>query len=66
MTPETKLPKILATALLLISLGKVAPVEAANPEYVKRLLETKECSGCELSRANLSFAILVNANREGR
>jgi hypothetical protein len=65
MTPNPKLLKILAQFLLLISLGKVAPVEAANPEHVKRLLETKECSGCDLSGANLSLAILVNANLRG-
>ena len=65
MTPNPKLLKILAQFLLVISLGKVAPVEAANPEHVLRLLETKECAGCDLSGANLSLAILVNANLRG-
>jgi len=68
MTP--KLAKSLMAALLLISLGDAALVEAADPSHVRQLLETKECSGCDLSRANLSgaslsFAILVNANLMG-
>jgi uncharacterized protein YjbI with pentapeptide repeats len=58
MTP--KLAKSLMAALLLISLGDAALVEAADPSHVRRLLETKECSGCDLSRANLSGADLTD------
>ncbi len=65
MAPKSKRLNILAIALLAICLGDAAPVKAANPEHIKRLLETKECSECDLSGANLSFAILVNANLRG-
>ena len=61
---------VLATALLLTPFCLAAPAKAKNPDSVKRLLETKECSKCDLSGAdlsgmNLSFAILVDANLKG-
>jgi|GEM_PF-2862469 len=70
MTRKPKQLTILTAALLLISLGQAVPAQAANPEHIKKLLETKECSECDLSGANLSganlsFAILINANLRG-
>lgn len=65
----------LVTPLLFASVG-----QAANPDDLQRLLETRECQGCDLSgvnlqgehligvdlrNANLSGANLINANLEG-
>jgi uncharacterized protein YjbI with pentapeptide repeats len=62
------------------TLPMVLPAKAENPADVKRLLETRECSGCNLAganltgahllgadlrNANLKGAILVNTNLEG-
>ena len=34
----------------------------ADPNQVRQVLQTRECQGCDLSRAKLSFANLRNAN----
>jgi len=70
MTHKPKQLTIFTAALFLIFLGQAVPTKAANPEHIKKLLETKECSECDLSEANLSganlsFAILINANLRG-
>jgi uncharacterized protein YjbI with pentapeptide repeats len=53
---------ILATIMFLIPIGLAAPSQAANPHHIQRLLETKQCIGCDLSGANLSGADLREAN----
>lgn len=57
--------KILATAAILAPLWLTTPVKAENPEHVKQLLETKQCQGCDLSRADLTNANLEGANLSG-
>ncbi|MCP2728592.1 pentapeptide repeat-containing protein [Limnofasciculus baicalensis] len=64
-----KLKNLLAAAIV-STLGFATPTQAGNPEDVKRLLETKECTGCDLKNADLrgvdlSLAILVDANLSG-
>lgn len=59
--------KIHATGVILTLLCFAAPIRAENPDHVRRLLATKECSKCDLSRADLSgvdlsFAILIDAD----
>jgi uncharacterized protein YjbI with pentapeptide repeats len=56
---------ILATTMFLIQIGLAAPSQAANPHHIQRLLETKQCVGCDLSGANLSGADLREANLGG-
>jgi len=50
-----KLEILAATALVSTY---AAPVKAENP-HVRRLLETRECAGCDLTKANLGGAHLV-------
>jgi uncharacterized protein YjbI with pentapeptide repeats len=62
--------KNLLVVVIVSTLGFATPTQAGNPEDVKRLLETKECTGCDLKNAdlsgvNLSLAILVDANLSG-
>lgn len=61
---EMKL-SILATIALTATIGFATPAAAENPQHVKRLLETKQCQGCNLSGANLTNAELSNANLIG-
>jgi uncharacterized protein YjbI with pentapeptide repeats len=57
--------KILATAAILAPLWLTTPVKAENPDHVKRLLETKQCQGCDLSGVNLTNANLEGVNLSG-
>lgn len=61
--------KLLTTTILLISISLTAPAKATSYEaaHLKRLLETKQCPGCDLRNAdlrgaNLSYADLRGAN----
>jgi len=54
-----------ATALLVASLTLTNPAQAANPEHIKQLLETKQCKGCDLTNAHLRGASLEGANLAG-
>lgn len=61
--------RILATTFLLTTICLTAPAIAKSyePDHLKRLLETKQCPGCNLSYAdlrgaNLSYADLRGAN----
>lgn len=51
--------------LLLLGLATAAPSFAANPNHVRQLLQTGECRGCDLTRANLRNANLRDAQLEG-
>lgn len=44
---------ILTIIMILSQLGWINSAKAANPAAIRRLLETNECSGCDLSEANL-------------
>ncbi|WP_017721766.1 pentapeptide repeat-containing protein [Kamptonema formosum] len=54
--------KILAIFTLLASLLLGTAAEAENPQHVRRLLNTKQCRGCNLSGANLRQADLKDAD----
>ena len=61
--------KIIVTTILLTTMGLTAPAIAKSyePNHLKRLLETNQCPGCNLSNAdlrgvNLSYADLRGAN----
>ncbi len=61
---------ILTTTGLLIAIGFASGVKAENVSHVKQLLETKKCSKCDLTGAqlagmNLSGADLSGANLRG-
>ncbi len=61
---------ILTTTGLLIAIGFASGVKAENVSQVKQLLETKKCSKCDLTGAqlagmNLSGADLTGANLRG-
>ncbi|PZO43526.1 MAG: pentapeptide repeat-containing protein [Pseudanabaena frigida] len=49
----------LVGAIASISFTELA---VADPNQIRQVLQTKECSGCDLSRAKLSFANLRGAN----
>jgi hypothetical protein len=51
-----------AIAAILAIVGLAVPVKAENPIQLKRLLETKECQGCDLSKANLKSTHLIGAD----
>ncbi|MBW4520785.1 MAG: pentapeptide repeat-containing protein [Scytolyngbya sp. HA4215-MV1] len=60
-------PSVLAAFAFLATLYIINPVEAANPDHIRRLLETNGCPGCNLSYANLrgtnlSYADLRRSN----
>jgi uncharacterized protein YjbI with pentapeptide repeats len=62
------LKAILADRFPLLSvnqLGMTSIAQAANPDHVKQLLQTKSCPGCDLSEANLSDKDLQGANLSG-
>jgi hypothetical protein len=44
--------EILAATALVSTICLAAPVKAENPAHVRQLLETGECAGCDLTRAN--------------
>ncbi|HEY9810024.1 MAG TPA: pentapeptide repeat-containing protein, partial [Halomicronema sp.] len=50
--------KHLTILAVLISLTGQLSVRAENPQHVRRLLETKECRGCNLGNVNLRGADL--------
>ncbi|NES93981.1 MAG: pentapeptide repeat-containing protein [Desertifilum sp. SIO1I2] len=57
----------IATVLLA---STFSPAKAQNPAHVEQLLQTRQCSRCDLSRsnlagANLRYANLAGANLEG-
>ena len=54
--------RILAILTLLASLCPGTAAEAENPQHVRRLLDTKQCRGCNLSGANLRQADLKEAD----
>lgn len=59
--------KTLSTALLgfstiLLSLGLSNTAQAANPNHVQQLLETRFCQGCDLRGADLRAAHLIGAD----
>jgi BTB/POZ domain-containing protein KCTD9 len=61
--------RFLAITILLTTIGLTSPAVAKSyePNHLKRLLETKQCPGCDLSSAdlrgaNLSYADLRGAN----
>ncbi|MFB2921941.1 pentapeptide repeat-containing protein [Aerosakkonema funiforme] len=59
--------QIIGSAILLNFVPSLSPVNAFNASQVTQLLQTKECSRCDLTGANLSgadlsFAILTDAN----
>lgn len=41
------------------------PVQAANPQDIQRLIQTGECSGCDLSDANLEGVHVLGADLRG-
>jgi len=57
--------KILAAAALIAPLLLAWPASAETTDPVKQLLETKQCPGCNLLRANLSGADLTQADLSG-
>jgi uncharacterized protein YjbI with pentapeptide repeats len=59
--------KILATTMLLATLCLTAPAKATSyeSEHLKRLLETKQCPGCDLTNADLRGANLNYADLRG-
>jgi hypothetical protein len=50
---------ILTTTGLLIAIGFASGVKAENVSQVKQLLETKKCSKCDLTGAQLAGIILA-------
>ncbi len=52
----------LTIAAMLLTIGVAVPAHAENPDQVQQLLSTKECQGCDLSRAGLVLARLTGAN----
>ena len=56
--------QILATITVAVTLVATS-ASAFDPVHLKRLKETNECVGCELSKANLRFADLSGANLSG-
>lgn len=53
---------IMVATTLLTTLYVVTPVNAANPDHIRRLLNTNACPGCDLSGANLRGANLSGAD----
>lgn len=51
------------STVFMISLG--APVQAENLEHTQQLLNTRQCSGCDLSRVGLVYADLSNVDLGG-
>lgn len=51
-------------ALILLTAG-IAPAKAENLVHTQQLLNTKECSGCDLNKAGLVYANLIGADLAG-
>lgn len=54
--------KIVSSVVLFLMLALGSSVAAANPNHVRRLLETNACPGCDLSSADLRGANLRGAD----
>jgi uncharacterized protein YjbI with pentapeptide repeats len=54
---------LISCALLSLTMTSIA--QAANPDHVKQLLQTKSCPGCDLERADLSGKDLQGADLSG-
>lgn len=52
------------TFISLLTVGGM-PAQAANPDHVAQLLETKSCPGCDLEDADLRGVNLRDSNLEG-
>lgn len=57
-------PSVVALTLLITG-GTLLPAQAENLEQTQQLLNTNECTGCELNRAGLVYAQLTGANLAG-
>lgn len=49
-------------AILLVSIGFIAAAHAGSDDSVRRLIDTNECVGCDLSYIDLRNADLQDAN----
>jgi len=58
-----KLHKLAILTVLVLSIAP--PLRAENPDHVKKLKQTKQCPGCDLSGADLSGLNLRQANLQG-
>ncbi|MEE3715995.1 pentapeptide repeat-containing protein [Tumidithrix elongata RA019] len=56
---------IFATTVLTSCFFIATSAQAANPNHIRQLLQTKECRYCDLLRANLSLANLRGADLRG-
>jgi tetratricopeptide (TPR) repeat protein len=54
--------RYIVPVLTLLLLGWTVPVHAENLEQMQRLLSTRECSQCDLSRAGLVYSNLSNVD----
>lgn len=63
MKPQRFTPLLPLMAIALATLS--APAHAANLIQVQQLLSQRECLGCDLSRAGLTYADLTGANLQG-
>jgi tetratricopeptide (TPR) repeat protein len=57
--------RLFSALTLLTALSLVAPVRAENLEHTQRLISTRDCQGCDLSRVGLIYADLIGANLSG-
>lgn len=53
---------MLSTTVAIAALSIATPVQAENPNHVRKLLATGACPSCDLSGANLSGAHLIGAD----
>jgi len=56
---------ILATTALITTISITTTAQAANPDHIRQLLQTKQCPNCDLSGAGLVMADLSGANLNG-
>ncbi|CCI08287.1 pentapeptide repeat-containing protein [Microcystis aeruginosa] len=56
---------LLFSIAVLSCVSLASPSRAENPDHVKKLKQTKQCPGCDLSGADLSGLNLRQANLQG-
>jgi uncharacterized protein YjbI with pentapeptide repeats len=53
---------LISTSIMAIAFTSWTESVFANPNQIRQVLQTRECQGCDLARAKLSFANLRAAN----
>ena len=56
--------RILPVLTVMATLGLVNPAQAENLEHIQRLMSSRQCQQCDLTRAGLVFSNLAGSGNQ--